>query len=273
MTLSICLAALVLRTPIQARYWAWRIERADSLAVRDACLGALCSAGDAGRWGVAALLDSEEAELRQYGVLVLHHLRTAWAREQLLERLVDPDPDIQRLAAVGLAIQGDEAVIPALKWLYRTGDANAAASACVAFEYLGTPEAVATLNELAAEPGDPARRAALVDALAGIGTAECVPGLLSLLSDDRLCDVPLRSDVMAQRALGFLQGEGYALKPSSRPTTAESPRTIAERAAAALVRITELRVPFSSSATAEQRAQAEQAWAAWYENQQSGSRR
>ena len=207
--------------------------------------------------------------MRQYGVLVLHHVNTPWAREQLLNCLTDSDPAIQRLAAVGLAIRGDDAVVPTLKWLYQTGDSSAAATACLAFERLGTREAIAALNELATEPNDVTRRAALADALVGISAPECVPGLLHLLSDDRVCPTAARSEEMARRALGALQTAGYALEPASHPTTAVSSQTVAERAAAGLARITGLREPFSSAAPAEERAQAERAWSEWYARRQA----
>ena len=166
LTAALCLAALVFRTPIRARYWAWRVERAATPTQRSAYLGALCNAGDRGRWGTGVLLAHKDAEMRQYGVLVLQHVRTEWARERLLECVTDCDPNVQQLAAVGLAIHGDNAVIPTLKRLYQTGDASSATAACVAFEQLGTPAAITALDELAADPADPVRRAALVDALA-----------------------------------------------------------------------------------------------------------
>ena len=63
-----------------------------------------------------------------------------------------------------------------------------------------------------------------------------------------------------------LQTEGYHLVPSSLPAIGERPRTIAERAAAALTRITGVHVPFSSDAPVEQRAAAERQWADWFAN-------
>lgn len=270
-TAAACLVALGFRTSIRSRYWAWCLARAANPTERSAHLSALCNAGDAGRWGTGALLRHEDAEVRQYGVLALHHVRSDWARERLLERLTDPDSSVQRLAAVGLAIHGDDGVIPELRRLYRTGDVSAASTACAALEYLATPAAIAAANELAAEPADAARRAALVDTLDAIGEPECVPALISLLSDHRVCDVPLRRDETARRVLSGLLAEGYPLVSSSMPTTAASPRTIAERAAAALARITGQDVPFASDATEEERSAAERQWADWHATRQGGN--
>ncbi len=141
LTVAACLTALVFRTPIRSRYWAWRVVHADSPTQRSVLIGALCAAGDGGRWGTDVLLKHAAGEVRQYGVLVLQHVKTEWARARLLERLGDLDPDVQRLAAVGLAMHHDDAVIPALQSLYRTGDQSSAHAACWAFEYLGTQAA------------------------------------------------------------------------------------------------------------------------------------
>lgn len=269
-TAALCVAALALRTPIRSRYWAWCLARAASPAERGVYLTGLCNAGAAGRWGIAALLSSRDGEVRQYGVLALQHLKTDWARQQLLECLTDPDPSMGRLAATGLAIHRDESVIPVLKSLYETGDESAATTACIALEYLATPPAIAALSELAGKPADPGRRAALVDTLAGVGQPECVLPLLRLLSDHRPCDTPPRSNKRAQFVLDDLRAAGYSIMPSSRATTAPVPRTIAERAAAALARITGLSPAFSSVAPEEERKAAEGQWAEWYARRPPG---
>ena len=264
LTVAACLTALVFRTPIRSRYWAWRVVHADSPTQRSVLIGALCAAGDGGRWGTDVLLKHAAGEVRQYGVLVLQHVKTEWARARLLERLGDLDPDVQRLAAVGLAMHHDDAVIPALQSLYRTGDQSSAHAACWAFEYLGTQAAIAAMSDLARDPAEPPRRAALVDALAGVGVPDCVPALLTLLSDERECARPLRLTEMAGRALAGLQGEGRVSPAASLPTAGPVPGTIAERAAAALARITGLDPPFTPDLSAEHRDQAKNQWRAWY---------
>lgn len=268
LTATACVLALVFRTPLRSRVWAYRIAHAATPAECAVYVGALCNAGDQGRWGTTDLLENPRPDIRQYGVLVLHHVKTEWARTRLLELLADPDLNVRRLAAVGLAIQGDDSVVPALKWFYQAGDDMSATAACLALERLGTPAATAALAELALEPANVDRCAALIDALEGIGTPACVPTLLQLLSDHRLCTAPTRSEETTQRALGALLSAGIPVTPSSQPTTGPQPGTIAERAAAALNRITRLDIPFSSGAPAEQRRAAEQRWAEWLENRE-----
>jgi len=265
-----CVAAIALRTPLRSRYWAWHIAHSSAAAERSLYLAALCNAGAQSRWGIAALLADPDAEVRQYGVLALHHVRTPWARRRLIDSVTDPDSSVRRLAAVGLAIHGDESVIPTLKWYYQAGDEHSATAACLALERLGTPAAIATLDELTLEPAEVARRAALVDALAGVSQPACVPPLLRLLSDHRTSAVPPRSAQTLQRALGVLQASGYPDQPFSAPATQALPRTIAERAADALGDITGVHAPFSSDTPEADRVNAQYGWQQWFENHRPG---
>ena len=264
LTGAACVAALLFRAPLRSRYWAWRLQHATNPTDCALYLGALCSAGDHARWGVAALLARPEPELRQDALLVLQRIQAPWAREQLVTCLSDRDPDVQRLAALGLAMQGDEAVIPTLKWLYQTGDATAADTACLALQRLATREAVRVLAELSVEPADPERRGALADALGSVGQAECVPALLQLLADDRIVATMTHADEMSRRASAALRGVGYAVGATSQPESHPAARTVAERAAVGLARITRLDPPFNSAAPAEARAAAERIWTDWY---------
>lgn len=266
-TAMACAAALVFRTPVRSRYWAWRIADGTDPAERALYLTALCNAGDGGRWGTGSLLASDDAELRQLGMVVLHHVRSAWAREALLAGLHDPQRNVRELAILGLAVQGDDAIGPKLAEMYRGEDATSAMAACVALERLGSPAAVAVLTELAREPADVARRARLVDALAGIGRAACVPPLAELLRDHRECDVPLRSAEVSRQMVEGLLADGRLGAPLKIPTTQPPPATVAERAAEALVRITGLAPPFSSEASVVEQEHAAEEWLAWCERE------
>jgi hypothetical protein len=268
-TATACVAAIVLRTPIRARYWAWQISTSASATERTSYLAELCNAGAQGRWGIAALLADPDAEVRQYGVLALHHVRTAWARQRLTERVLDPDPSVRRLAAVGLAIQGDDSVIPVLKRFYESGDVNAANGACLALERLGTPAAIAALDELARQPADVGARAALVDALAGLNKPGCVPPLLRLLSDERTWNAAPRSGEIALRALDALQATGHAVQAASAPAPRVFSHTISERAADALGVITGIQASYSSGSAETDRDSAKNAWQQWFENHRS----
>ena len=262
-----CLSAVLFRTPLRSRVWAARVITAHSAADRAAYLTLLCNAGDAGRWGTTVLLDHPEAEFRQFGVLVLHNVRSDWSRGRLLERLSDSDESIRELAALGLALHGEQSVIPHLQRIYESGATESAALACAALGRIATPQAVAALTQLATRPADPASRAALVDALAAIGTPACVPALLELLADDRAFAQPTREARLASELLANLspaQLAGIPAEiPASLPSATPTGRTIAERAAHALVRITGVDPGFSSEQPPTKRNQARQAWISW----------
>lgn len=262
-TAGVCLMALAFRTPLRSRYWAWQIAHDDDPARRAIYLTALCGAGDAGRWGTSALLSSDQAELRQLGTVVLQHVRSEWARQRLLAALRDPDEGVRELAALGLAMHGDDRVVPTLMEMYRSGDGSSGPAACLALQRLGTPAAVAALDGLAREPAVAARRAALVDALEEMGEPACVPALLALLADHRPWDGPARSERVAQDVLRRLAAD--ARVPSSLPIPETQPAagTVAERAAAALAKITGLSPPFSSTLPVAEQELAAQRWAAW----------
>jgi hypothetical protein len=233
-TAALCLLALAFRTPLRARHWAAALRRAAAPAQRSIYLAALCNAGDDARWGATALLADPDPGVRQYGVLVLQHMRSAWSRAQLLAALRDADAEVRSLAALGLALQGDARALTEIETLYRTGPSGAAAAACVALERLGTPAAVALLTALADAPADAERRGALVAALGNVATPACVPPLLALLADNRACEAPLPQEEAALRALAGAQAEWY----DARVMSPGAPRTVAALAQAALRRVT-----------------------------------
>ena len=141
-------------------------------------------------------------------------------------------------------------------------------------ERLGAPGAVAALTVLAAQPGSVAHRAALVDALAAVGTRDCVVPLLGLLSDHRPCEVATRADRLLERLAPLVAESGFGEipppEPASRPATEPASHTIAERAAAALARITGLDPPFASDMLPEQREDAARVWRDWLAGHRDG---
>jgi hypothetical protein len=264
LTLAACLVTLLVRTPLQARYWAWRVAAAEDDATRDQYLGALASAGAAGSWGISALLSDARAEVRQYGVLTLQHVTGAWSDAQLLAAIDDPDADIRRLAAAGLGMQSRPDVVPALVALYRDGDSAAAEAACLALAHIGSAEAIAALNELAGEDADVGRRAAVLDALRMLSRPACVPGLLAFLEDRREAAVAPLFAALQARAVALLAGRGYR---AAEAQPAAVPEALAARAARVLEVITGVDAGFAIDGSAEERAAARARWARWYAEQ------
>ena len=274
LTGAACLTALLFRTPIRSRYWAWQVVQSGNVAERAAPLTCLCNAGDAGRWGTRVLLAHRDSEIRQFGVLVLQHVRSDWSRRRLLQMLTDPSVAVREMAALGLALHGDDTVIPELKQFYAGPDTASAAAACLALERLATPAAVAALAALAhvepvpdrstdSETPDSMRRAALVDALAEIGTVDCAAALLDLLDDCRACDLPTRDERLLTRLAPLAIERGLIETPASQLSPTRVGRTVAERAAAALAHITGLSPSFACELPREQREDAARIWHDW----------
>ncbi len=263
LTAVACLAALLFRTPIRSRYWAWQVMEARGIAERAAPLTCLCNAGNGGRWGVAALLSHRDDEIRQYGVVVLQQVESGWSRRQLLRMLGDPSEAVREMAALGLALHGDETVVPVLEQLYADGDSVSASAACLALERLATPRAVTALTVLARSSADTSRRVCAVDALGAIGRADCVTGLLAVLDDHRSCPVGTRAEQFLERFSPWAGERGIVEPATSRPASKAVTQTIAERAAMSLSRITGLSPPFASGLSEEQRAEAARTWRDW----------
>jgi HEAT repeat protein len=263
LTAAACLTALLFRTPLRSRTWAHRVITARGVAERAAPLTCLCNAGDGGRWGTAALLTHPDQEIRQYGVVVLQHVKTEWARQQLLTALTDPSEAVREMAALGLALHGDDGVIPVLEQRYLSGDAVAASGACLALERLATPRAAAALRDLAGKSAGAEQRAALVEALAEVGGLESAAGLLELLDDHRPCTIAPRAQRMLERFGPLAAERGWALDPAGVPATRPVAQTVAERAADALKRITGLTPPFRSDLPDAGREEASRTWREW----------
>lgn len=270
-TLAACVLAITFRTPLRSRFWAWQVIHADGVEERAAPLTLLCNAGDRGRWGTETLLTHSDPEIRQFGVVVLQHVQSDRVPPRLLELLADPSEAVAEMAALGLAIHGDTSVIPELKRMFRAGDFGTASAVAVALERLGGPEAADALAVLANEPADAACRAALIDALTAIASPSCAGSLLGLLDDHRPCDVPTRADRLVEQFSPLAAGHGLIPaprnEPASRPTSDSGPRTVAERAAAGLTRITGLDPPFASTLPPDRRAEAARIWSEWLAGQ------
>lgn len=267
LTALACMVALVYRTEIRSQVWAVQLIRATNTDERAIPLTMLCNAREKAWWGARTLLAHENEEIRQYGVLLLQYICTPQAQARLLTLLKDESNAVRELAALGLAVHGDDTVIPALTHSFVRGDEKTAAAACLALERLGSPAAVRASCELAVGPLEAGRAAMLIDALAGIGTSPCAAGLLPLLDDHRPCDAPSRDERMLTKLRSIFHGEDLALMEGPEPHATVLPGTIAERAAAALARITGLDPQFSSQSSEEERAAALRSWEAWIANQ------
>jgi HEAT repeat protein len=270
-----CATAIAFREPLRSSYWAWRLEQTRDAARRAEYLTLLVGAGERAEWGVRSLLASDQAEVRQFGVRVLQHVRAEWSRGLLLGCLADADERVREFAALGVALRGEESVIPWLKAMYASRGGECAAAACLALQRMGTAAALRALTELAMTPTDAERRAALVDALNDVGTAACVPGLLILLDDERIAQRPalemrLAADALAALRLHASGSERGITADAGLAGEAPGGQTIAERAARALARITGIPADAKAPAGEKPLEAARQRWADWQRERAGG---
>ena len=190
LTAALCVAALLGRDALYARWWAHRLAQSESPFARAGYIVRLGSMGGAARWAVSALGSDRRPDVRQAAALVAQQVPDAWATATLLDLAADPDGDVRQAAAVALAQRRDERAIPALQAAFRVGDDVAAGAVAMALATLGTRSAALAAVELAYEPARPAQLAALAEALGQIGDPVGVPALRHLQGDDRpLADV------------------------------------------------------------------------------------
>ena len=262
-TLAACLAALIFRTEIRSRYWASRLIQAATPMDRATPLTLLCNAGDHAWWGISTLLEHPNPEIRQYGVLILHHTQSLRSRQRLFSLLDDEDYAVRELAALGLAIQGDDSVIPDLIRIFTDGDTESAVAACIAMERLGSPAAVDALRRFNEMSLDTERAAAVIDTLAGIGSTDCVPILIRFLEDRRPCRMSPRKERMFEQIAGMIRSNRLPISTQPAPEIESPPGTIADRAADVLIQITSIDPKFNSELPEEQREAAAQVWREW----------
>lgn len=239
LTLVACLAALWWRVPLLSLHWARVIATTESSAEQARYLAALCNAGSDGAWGVARLGSAPRADLRQCAAIALQRIHTDWGRAELLRLLGDADADVRAMAALGLAVHGDDRLIPALVAKFENGGADELDAAAAALARIGTPPAVDALLRLAAQPGTAAQRAALIDSLDELREPRGVPLLLEMLDDQRSCAAERRAERRAWRSVDLGATAAAAagvLAPA--PELGADQTTIAARAADALGRIT-----------------------------------
>ncbi len=247
LTLVLCAAALSQRMELRARYWAWRLAHSNDPAEQAALASAICNAADQARWGIAALLDDSDAGVRQFGVVALQAVSTAWARQALLERLADPDQDVRELAALVLARRNDpQAVTPLQNLVLQQPDLDAAQAAAEALARMPGETAEAALLALVEARLDADRRAILVDALELRGTSPAALALLEMLGDQRPCRRPPIERRLIDRLAPWLQARGVAPASAPAPPADADRDTVALRAARALVRLTGIGAGLSS---------------------------
>lgn len=256
--LLLCVAAFALRDELRGRYWAGRVVSAANVEERAAALDRVCRLGDSGRWGIEYLLAQEDGELRQFGYLALHSCAGEWVKERFYEGLADGHPYVREFAALGVAQRTAAGDVDRLEVLIRRGGAvPLIRGSSAALERMGDPEALAALHRLARESLGEEATAAVIDALATLASPESVPVLLERLADQRVCATPPRYEALALDA-------ALAMTASPDVEAQSAMRTIADRAGAALARITGIPTVSPGATDSEPVPAGPAAWRAWW---------
>lgn len=255
---------LILRTPIQARYWAWQLARSGEPAAQRYYFGRLASLADRCVPAVARLLDSDRADVRNTGAMLLHYARTDESRALLLRCLSDQDAEVRRTAAMGLALDDSPEVLDVLRANLSDADESTAALAAAALGRMGGDRALAALLSALRQETRLSVKAEIIDGLGQIRSTDAVRLLVEALSDDRPLFEPTSSDRLAIRALEAVSTRLAEAHPASEPATLalQTPATVSELAARSLRLITRRSFGFDSTLPDERKAAVIEQWRA-----------
>lgn len=206
--------ALSNRGPLLARWWGWRLARAESGADQADYLQRLIASGPAAVGAARALAVNADPWVRCMGVGLLRQDSSETGRRLLTAALTDADDRVRELAAIGLAARGDEAAVDTLAEMIATGKKNEGIVALSALRRIGTARARAAIRAIGADAADASIKAQAIEALGALEDNEAVEWLIDQLADDRL----VRSDGLtvsptvgqvAARALEAITGKSF----------------------------------------------------------------
>ena len=95
------------RMELRAHWWVYRLQHADSAQQRQHYLACLASIGDTSLTALPRLLDDPRAEVRLWGVQLLHWCPSERVRDLLLTRVADESDEVSARAALELARRPD----------------------------------------------------------------------------------------------------------------------------------------------------------------------
>ena len=233
--LVIAIALLVLvwaivilqRNAIRARWWEYRLVRAESLEDRARYLALLTSLGERAVPATERLLRNGDSTVRSYALAILNQVPGERAGGLLRRAVADPDADIRETAVRGLGARKE---LKALIEIVRSDDSVAACTAVDALASIGSAEAIDALIVQVADHPQVAVRVQAIECLGVLEAAQAVDVLTACLVDDTVFDDTTLAERSAARAI-------QAVSPG-RPVEWPGPRTVADFAAAALERIT-----------------------------------
>jgi HEAT repeat protein len=262
---SIWAVVMLNRNAIRAHYYGYRLARADNAATNIYYFSRLASLGDAAVGPAKRLLANDDANIRSLGAAVLHTAKSDRSRDLLLGALEDTDPEVRRVAVIGLALRHDQAALNPLIEMLAEPTEHPALGAASALERIGGDDAVAALLDATQSHPVTNVRAQAIDSLGWLRASAAIDTLIELLSDgtpvriETAFDRDLRQTYVTAR--DGLQMQGVVVEPPTSLPAAG--RTIADLAARALRRITNESFDFRSSDPPERKADTIRLWKSW----------
>jgi hypothetical protein len=233
----VAMGALLFSPTVRARYWAWRLARAQTDDQCEYFAARLAWSPDAALGVGKGLLTNPSPEVRVWTVRVVQRASKPQADDLLLAAIEDHDLRVRDAAALALGRRGGAATIRRLIDLTRRPQDDIAAAAVFALQRNASPAAVDAILQTLRESASAEVCAQAIESLGLLGITRAEPLLISKLSDRHPVPIlpanerSVRTALLSQR--NRLELAGRAIDTLS----ATEGRTVAEYAADAIRRI------------------------------------
>jgi len=261
------LAAMLFRTDIRTRWWAYRLGQTGDPAARRYYTACLAATGSSSLSATRRLLDHPRPEVRLAALQILHHCPAPAARGILVVAIADRDDRVSDRAALELALRSDRReAVGELEAQASSSSPAIARKAVVGLQRLGEPEAEDFLLGLLRRTSDPDLRAQIIDALGLMGSRSAVPALIDCLADQRAISHPPASYRWANQAIQSLESQlpAQGLDPAALRSASVAPCTVAGVAERALAWITGISGGDPNAERDQDRSEAIGRWREWH---------
>lgn len=214
------------RNQLRARWWAYRLVRAEQVEERTEYLRLLVSLGPTAVPVAEGLLGQTDPSMRSLAMPILHHAECDRAHRLLVDATNDHDEVIRQQAVLGLRGYGD---VPTLSRIARREDPAAACAAVIGLASLASPQAIDVLIDLVPPKANHDGLAVRVQAIQSLGqleVARAAAALRACLDEQTVFEGMTAAEQSAAVALRMLHPDQDVAEPE--------PRTVAAFAAQAL---------------------------------------